>query len=281
MNEEYELDIKKVVLVAGVLVAIILAIIAIPVGRCVCLSAVRDWNGEWNRLDDATYSRSTLTIHDTNTKGFYFSCKVYNGNLVGDAQDLYAEFRGDGHKTATYEIKDTDAYVEFRMEDGQLYVEFFSQTFVEAEVIEGFGYGASMTGIYENGEVEYLNTSLSQMEVLSEERDEILRRSISDEQYARLMNCFQSVEYARDVNMLADIYYGRMTTDDYAAIIMFYEDDTYSMIISTDGSNDMSYITNNELYTADLGAYPEPIQRWLNDYEENFYKQQNEAENEG
>lgn len=274
----YEIDVKKVIKAVAVLVAVIAVIIVICAVSCTGKQSITNWNGEWNREGDATYSRSELTIYDTDNSGFYFDISVYNGNRAGHAENLRAEFRGD-RQTATYEIKDTDAYIEFVMdEEGSLMVEFFSVSSVESDVIEGFGYGAYLSGIYAKGEVEYLFSSLSEMEVLPEERDNILRKAIDEAQYLRLLDCFQTHSTARSDIVAADIYYGMVTGDDYAAILLFYDDNSFSMIISADGDYNMTYITNNNLYTADLGAYPEPIQEWLEDFETAYYAKLNEAE---
>lgn len=280
MNEEYEIDRRKVALVAGAFLAIIALIVTLLSVSCACNGVNSALNGEWNRQDDATYSKSVLTIHDTDKSGFLFDFKVYNGNLAGSCENLRADFRGKSKTTATFEVKDTDAFIKFEFDkkENTVNIEFCSLNNVEADVIEGFGYGAYVTGVYYHGAVEYMNTSLSQMEVMSEERDTMLKRSLTNEQYARLMNCFQTHETGRDEKVHADIVYGKMTDVDYAAIILFYDDGTYSMIISSDGNNNMSYITNNDLYTADLGAYPDPIQEWLNAYETDYYNKQNAAE---
>ncbi len=271
----YEIDMRKVLLVIVLpLAAIIAAIIALCLS-CSCAVGGKGWNGEWNREGDATFSRACITIHDTDSRGFLFDVEIHNGNTVADVHDLRANFHGEGSSYATYEIVDTDAYVEFTLEEESLTVGFVSKENMQWEVIEGFSYGANIEGIYLCGDVEYLNTSLSQMEVLTEEQDEMISNALTKDQYARLMDCFQMWRVERNNNDGAYVYYGMVTGNEYAAVLLLYDDGTYSMIISEDGTENMSYLTNNGIYTADLGAYPESIQQWIEDYQEAYYTAQN------
>lgn len=274
----YEIDKRKVALVIAVPVAILLILAVVLSLSCSCANESDRWSGEWNREGDSTFSRATINIYDADAKGFYFDVEIHNGNTVADSVGLRAGFRGEGRSYATYEIADTDAYVEFTLEDGSMTVGFISKENVQWDVIEGFSYGANIEGVYLLGDVEYLNTSLSQMEVVSEERDNILKNALTEEQYARLMDCFQMWSLGRNENVAADVYYGKVTTNDYAAIVLFYDDGTYSMVISEDGTDNMAYLTNNSLYTTDLGAYPEPIQFWLEEYEAAYYSAQNQIQ---
>lgn len=271
----YEIDKRKVALVIAVPIVLLLMLAAVLTLSCSCSESTGRWNGEWNREGDSTFSRANITIYDVDSSGFYFSVEIHNGNTVADSVGLRALFRGKGHNYATFEIADTDAYIAFTLEDGSLAVEYNSKQCLQWEVIEGFSYGANIEGIYVRGEVEYLNTSLSQMGVFTEAEDEMISNALTADQYARLMDCFQMWSTDRNNNDGAEVYYGKMTGNDYAAVVLLYDDGTYSMVISEDGSNNMSYLTNNGLYTADLGAYPESIQQWLEDYEEAYYSGQN------
>ncbi len=270
----YELDKRKVAMVIAVPIVIILIVTVILSISCSNSNKSDRWSGEWNREGDSTFSRACITIYDTDNKGFSFSVEIHNGNRVADSKDLRAEYRSKDKTYATYEIADTDAYVEFNIGDGDMTVGYVSKENIQSDIIPGFSYGANIEGVYLQGDVEYLNTSLSQMEIISEERDAILERALNEEQYLRLMDCFQMWSLGRNENVAADVYYGKVTGNDYAAIVLFYDDGSYSMVISEDGTNNMSYLTNNSLYTTDLGAYPEPIQQWLEDYEEAYYTAQ-------
>ncbi len=272
----YEIDKRKVAMVIAVPVVLILIIAVILSMSCSHSKNTDRWNGEWNREGDSTFSRASINIYDADSKGFFFDVNIHNGNTVADSKGLYAAFHGGDYNYATFEIADTDAYVEFNLTDEGMTVGFISKSTVQWDVIEGFSYGANIEGVYIYGDVEYLNTSLSQMEIMSEERDEILTRALTDDQYARIMDCFQMWSTGRNENVAADIYYGMVTGNDYAAIVLFYDDGSYSMVISEDGTQNMAYLTNNELYTTELGAYPEPIQQWLEDYEAAYYATQNE-----
>lgn len=271
----YEIDKRKVAMVIAVPVALIIVLVIVLSLSCSCSESTERWNGEWNREGDSTFSRACITIYDADNNGFYFSVEIHNGNTVADSKGLYAQFHQGDRSYATYEIADTDAYVAFTLEDDSLAVEYVSKENLQWDVIEGFSYGANIEGIYVLGDVEYLNTSLSQMGVITEEEDEVVKRALTDEQYARLMDCFQMWTTGRNNNDGADVYYGQVTGNEYAAIMLLYDDGTYSMVISEDGSENMSYLTNNGLYTADLGAYPESIKQWLEDYEEAYYTAQN------
>ncbi len=271
----YEIDMRKVFLVIILpLLAIITAIVVLSIS-CSCPGGADRWSGEWNREGDSTFSRATVTVYDADRNGFYFSVEIHNGNTVADVEGLRAEFRGSDRNFATYEIADTDAYVEFTLEENTLTIGFISKENMQWDVIEGFSYGANIEGIYAKGEVEYLNTSLSQMGVFTEEEDELISLALTDDQYARLMDCFQMHRTDRNNNDGADVYYGMVTGNEYAAIVLLYDDGTYSMIISEDGTENMSYLTNNGLYTADLGAYPESIQAWIENYQAAYYNSQN------
>ncbi len=271
----YEIDKRKVAMVIAVPAAIILILTVIFTLACSSKSKSDRWVGDWNREGDSTFSRSHITVLSADSDGFIFSAEIYNGNRVADAKELRALFHNKERTYATYEIADTDAYIEFTLEDNVLTVSYISKENVQWDVIPGFSYGANIEGVYQHGDVEYLNTSLSQMEIISEQRDELLQKALTDAQYARLMDCFQMWELGRNENVAADVYYGRVTGNDFAAIVLFYDDGSYSLVISEDGTNNMSYLTTNSLYTPDLGAYPEPIQDWLKAYEEAYYSAQN------
>lgn len=271
----YEIDMRKVLLVIVLPLAIIIIGIVALCMSCSCSPGGKNWNGEWNREGDSTFSRACVTVYDTDSKGFYFSVEIHNGNTVADVENLRANFHGGDGSYATYEIADTDAYVEFTLTDDTLTIGFVSKENTQWDVIEGFSYGANIEGIYLRGDVEYLNTSLSQMEVIDSAQDEMISHALTKDQYARLMDCFQMWRVERNNNDGAYVYYGMVTGNDYAAIMLLYDDGTYSMIISEDGTEDMAYLTNNGIYTHDLGAYPESIQQWIEDYQEAYYTAQN------
>lgn len=238
-----------------------------------------DWNGTWNREGDATYSRAIMTIANCDRKGFYFYFDLYNGNLAGQIPACYAEFVDQDKTVAVYTIPDTDVMITFALEEEGLNVIYSSATMLEQD-IWGFRQSAYITGLYSHGEVEYLNPSLVDMGVLDEETDEVVRSMISDTLYLRLLDCYQTFSTERVNTIAADVYYGRVTGDDYAAVICAFDDGTVSMIIS---GEKMLYYTNNATYTAELATeentYPAPIKQWIIDYEALYYQQLNEEMN--
>lgn len=233
------------------------------------------WNGEWNREGDATFSRAKVEIYKTDGDGFYFSIQVYDGNLAGELKDYRATFRNKKKTLATYQVPETDALITFQQDDEGMNVIFSSMTLLESDVFD-FELGGSITGLYVKGEVEYLNTSLTQMGVLPEQYDEVVKKMLTKAQYLRIMDCFQTSSSERNNTIAADVYYGKMTDDDYGAVVVCYDDGTVSLVLS---GEKMLYFTNNSVYTADLGTYPNPIELWLREYEAEYYRRLNEEGN--
>jgi hypothetical protein len=237
-----------------------------------CASSA-DWEGEWNRVGDATYSRSILYITDADSRGFNFSINVYNGNLSGVIENYRATFVNSDKTEAQYSVKDTDAVIRFIQEDGEFNVIFESMEYLESDVFD-FSLGTSMIGLYEKGAVDYVNTSLFQMGVLTEEFDEMIQQMLNKTQYLRMMDCFQRFTIEQDNTLHATVHKGSMTDDEYGAVIICYEDGTVSFVMS---GEKMLYYTTNSRFSASSGIYPPPIEQWLRAYEEDFYRKQNEA----
>ncbi len=284
--------------VSAIMAAITLLLL-IPAGGC----AAGDWEGSWTRTGDATYARAEMTIKSAGGSSFEFSFKLYNGNLAGEIDGLTARYNDSSKKSARCSIPDTRAYIDFEMDShGDINVIYGYDTFrspsdsdlnimqmgkdalgiIESELF-GFEAPAYVTGNYTKGEVEYINDTLYQAGILDEEEDERVRTLMTKSNYRRLLDCFQNWKVSNGKedttsenynpydrkNRHEDeiggyVFYGSNTMQEYAAIIIIYDDGTASVVVSlTDGAP--VYYSSNAIYK-DGSLTPLPIKNWLEAY---------------
>lgn len=239
-----------------------------------------DWNGTWYREGDIQAARCEVTIKNAKKSGFDFSLMVYNGNLAGQLKNCHADFEGT---SAFYYAEDPRSYIEFffdEHDDSKLNIIFTSTgEYVEWTAFENFRDNAYVTGIYAKTE-NYMFNSLSEMGILPDKSDQTLQRMMGDNVYFRLMQCFQTYsverssptgsnlpyEYNGSIHMHdgigANIYYASMTDQQYAAIVVDYDDGTVSAAVSLENGS-VSYYSDNEIY---LKEQPYPIIMWVEKY---------------
>ncbi len=249
------------------------------------------WKGEWNRTGDATYSRAVMRIYNVKRRGFTFDMKLYNGNVVGSLEGLQAVFLDRGCKEAVYDVPNSHATITFELtEKGEINVLYMGGTTATNYVIEqemfGFDAPAYITGNFVRGETTYLNYSLSATGMLTENEDAMVRKIMHDDMYARCLDCFQYWEMweetkknpitgtmektgkKHDDDIGGFIYYGTNCMQEYAGIIIIFDDDTVAAVISKeDGS--LVYFCDNHIYGSGE-VYPLPIKNWM----EAYYAQQ-------
>jgi len=284
---------------AAAIIAAVMMLLLLPAGGC----AKSDWEGSWRRTGDATYARAELTITKAGGSSFDFSFRLYNGNLAGEVNGLSARYNNSSKKSARCSIPDSRAYIDFELDeygdinvvygydsirspsDSDLNIMHLSKDalgIIESELF-GFEAPAYVTGNYTKGEVEYINSTLQQAGILSAEEDERVRTLMTKENYQRLLDCFQlwkvsngkenTTEDSYDphdrMNRHEDeiggyVFYGSNTMQDYAAVIIIYDDGTASVVVSvTDGAP--VYYSSNAIYK-DGALTPLPIKNWLEDY---------------
>ncbi|MBQ9994501.1 MAG: hypothetical protein IJP17_07300 [Clostridia bacterium] len=269
------------------IISLLLAL-ALMTAMCATLSgcASRKWEGKWNRTGDATYTRAELSITDVGARGFTFSMTLYNGNIAGQLTDLYALFTNQSHTEAQYDVPDTRAYISFTLnEGGDMDVLFYDSSvgFTETEsnfysdsastemTIFGFEELAFITGNFQKGEVSYINDTFFATGMLTIQEDALVRNLMGDETYRRCLDCFQIWTVGDEENSGAHddeiggfVYYGSNTMQQYAAIIIIYDDGTASVAVSMpDGS--LVYYSDNSIY-GDGTVTPLPITRWIEKY---------------
>lgn len=269
----------------ALLLSLVLFMLLLPMGGC----AKRDWEGVWNRTGDATYSRAEMTITDAGGSGFTFSVILYNGNEVGRITDLTATYNDSSKRTAHCTVPDTRAYMDFTLDEyGELDVTYGYEVFSETAIgtiesdLFGFEAPAYVTGHYKRGEVEYLNQTLYDAGILTMEEDQRISKLMPDNVYMRLMDCFQTWKISNGEDIPGDdphsrknkhedeigayVYYGSNTMQEYAAIVIIYDDGTASAVVSMIDSAPI-YYSSNAIYK-DGSLTPLPVQRWLADYNE-------------
>lgn len=272
--------------IAALLAALSLLALLLPgLGGC----APGDWEGEWNRTGDATYSRAVLTISNAGGGGFDFSMVLYNGNVAGELNDMQAKYTDSSKTAARCSIPNSRVYIDFKLnENGSLDVEYGNDLYSEQSlgVIESeqFGFAASafISGRFVRGKTEYLNATLYDAGVFSPDEDARVRAVMTESGYARLLDCFQTWELIdddykdKDKNEISNptkhsdeiggyVYYGSNTMQKYAAIIILYDDGTVSVVVSlTDGS--LVYFSDNAIYL-DGSITPMPITGWMKLYD--------------
>lgn len=227
-----------------------------------------DWEGKWNRTGDSTYSRAELTIKECDRSGFKFSLVVYNGNAVGRLMNCRAEFSDKGKTVAVYSTGDSNASITFTLGEDGMDVLFSSVLGTEQEML-GFGEGGYITGRFMRGDVDYLNTSLAQMGVISEEYDEQVRSIVPGDMYIRCMDCYQAFTVERHNDIGGFIYYGSNAVQENTAAIICYDDGSVSIVMSKDGGG-VVYYSNNHIYSDNLIPYP------LTDWLKLYNKEQNQ-----
>jgi len=276
--------------------ALTLVLLLLPLSGC----AKDNWEGEWNRTGDATYSRAEMTITDAGGSGFEFSITLYNGGVVGQVTGLSATYDDSSKLSARCTVPNTRAYIDFVMDEyGNLDVTYgyvnnvigydptygypiYSTGLIESEIF-GFTAPAYITGHYERGEITYLNQTLYDAAILTAEEDERVRDLMPDSMYMRLMDCFQiwkisngrenvndsdydphSKKGKHEDEIGAYVYYGSNTMQEYAAMVIIYDDGTASVVVSTIDS-DPVYYSSNAIYK-DGSLTPLPVQDWLENY---------------
>ncbi|MBE6759579.1 MAG: hypothetical protein E7554_05745 [Ruminococcaceae bacterium] len=285
--------------VAAVFMAAVMLFLLIPLNGC----ASDDWEGTWIRTGDATYARAELSIWDAGGGSFEFSFRLYNGNLAGEVTGLSAEYNDSSKESARCSIPDSRAYIDFEMDeygdinviygydtirspsDSDLNIMHLSQDalgIIESELF-GFDAPAYVTGNYTKGEVEYINATLQQAGILDAEEDERVRSLMTDDNYMRLLDCFQKWKVSNGKENTTDenydpherknrhedeiggyVFYGSNTMQEYAAVIIIYDDGTASVVVSTIEGSPV-YYSSNAIYK-DGSLTPLPIKNWLEDH---------------
>ena len=262
----------------------------------VCGCAKDDWEGEWTRTGDSSFTRAEMTITGAGGSSFDFTISLYNGNLVGQVTDMSAEYDDSSKRSARCVIPDTRAYIDFVMDDyGGLDV-IYGYTLPAMEpdpnninpqytgVIDselfGFEETVYITGHYERGDVEYINQTLYSAGILTLEEDDRVRDLMPDNVYMRLADCFQTWKISNGEENEEDksydphskkdkhedeigayVYYGSNTMQEYAAMIIIYDDGTASAVVSMIDSAPI-YYSSNAIYK-DGSLTPLPVQHWL------------------
>lgn len=299
--------------IAAAVMAFVMIVLLIPVGGC----ASGDWEGSWTRTGDATYARAEMTITGAGGSSFEFSFKLYNGNLAGEIDGLTARYNDSSKKSARCSIPDTRAYIDFEMDEhGDINVIYGYEStrspsdsdlnimhmgkdalgIIESELF-GFDAPAYVTGNYTKGEVEYINDTLQQAGILSAEEDERVRTLMTNSNYRRLLDCFQNWKvsngkenassedydphdrkFSHEDEIGGYVFYGSNTMQEYAGIIIIYDDGTASVVVSlTDGAP--VYYSSNAIYK-DGSLTPLPIKNWLEAYNKEQEKLQAAAKAE-
>ena len=279
---------KRTKRVLSAVMAAVMIMVSLPCLAALSGCAESDWEGTWNRTGDATFSRAIMDIYDVSSNGFYFSMTLYNGNIAGKLQNLYALFTDSSKKEAEYEVPDTRAYISFALnKDNDMDVLFFDNAvnYTETEELHystsssteykmfGFEYPAFITGNFYRGEVEYLNDNFYKAGILTEPQSEMVESLLPDEMHVRCLDCFQTWTMGdyensgrHDDQIGGFVYYGSNTMQKFGAMLIAYDDDTVSVaIIKTDGS--VVYYSNNSIYgTGEV--LPLPVKEWMEDYNE-------------
>lgn len=276
--------------------AALVLVMLLPLSGC----AGDDWEGSWNRTGDATYSRAEMTITDAGGSGFDFTITLYNGNEVGKVTGYEAVYNDSSKTSAHCAIPDTRAYIDFSLDEyGEIDVtygyinyvigydkdygyEIYSTGLIESEIF-GFAAPAYVTGHYQRGEVEYVNQTLYDAGILTAEEDKRISDLMTDSSYMRLMDCFQtwkisngnenteekgydphSKKNRHEDEIGAYVYYGSNTMQEYAAMVIIYDDGTASVVVSMLDSAPV-YYSSNAIYK-DGSLTPLPVQDWLKAY---------------
>lgn len=268
------------------LLAAVLFALLLPMGGC----SKNKWEGEWNRTGDSTFTRAIMTITNAGGSDFDFSITLYNGNVAGQVTNLTATYNDSSKTSAHCVVPDTRAYIDFTMDEyGALDVTYGYQIFSETAVglieseLFGFEQPAYITGHYQRGEVSYLNDTLYDAGILTQEEDQMVRKLMIDSSYERLLDCFQtwkisngtenpeekgydphSKKNRHEDEIGAYVYYGSNTMQEYAAMIIIYDDGTVSVVVSMTDSAPI-YYSNNSIYK-DGSLTPLPVKEWLEDY---------------
>lgn len=228
------------------------------------------WEGEWNRTGDKTYSRAILKITDVSNSGFTFGFTLYNGNIAGEIRDLRAEFTDRDKLSARCDIANTDAYILLNINnEGDIDVSFYSASLIEKTLFELEG-DANITGNYHKGEVDYLNDSLHSIGMLTKEEDALVRKQLTDSVYMRCLDCFQSYKCgvkgdgAHENEIGAFVYYGSNSMQEYAGMIIIYDDGSVGIVISQNNGS-LLYYSDNHIYgTGEVT--PLPVTQWMEYY---------------
>ena len=227
------------------------------------------WEGQWNRTGDATYNRGVVDIYDYTREGFTFDITIYNGNIAGQVKGKKAFFDNAEKTKASWGIPGyAMAYIKFELsEDYQDLDVIFDYNNTEETEIEllGFGNGAFITGRFNKGKVEYMNSSLYSEGVVDKGYDERLQRMTSDEVYMRLQDCFQSYTTKRNDEIGGEIYYGENNMQKDTAAMICFDDGTVSVVITME-SGKLLYFSDNAIYDDVMLAYP--LANWVDDYKE-------------
>ena len=280
--------------IISALLSAALLILSIP---CLSGCARSDWEGTWNRTGDATFSRAIMTISDVNSKGFTFSMILYNGNIAGRLDPLFASFTNASKTEAEYEIPDPRASITFPLnEKNDMDVIFYDNAVTYTETpdsyystsasteytVLGFEQPAFITGNFYRGKVTYLNQTLHEAGILDEQHSEAVEKLLPDEMMTRCLDCFQLWTVGdydnsgkHDDQIGGFVYYGSNTMQKFGAIIIAYDDETVSVaIIKNDGS--VVYYSNNSIYGSGE-VLPLPIKKWIEDYNHELEVQANAA----
>lgn len=228
------------------------------------------WEGEWNRTGDKTYSRAVLEITDESNSGFTFGFTLYNGNIAGEIRELKAVFTDRDKLSARCDIENTDAYILLNINnDGDIDVSFYSASLIEKTLFELKG-DANITGNYRKGDVDYLNDSLYTIGMLTKEEDELVRKQLTDSVYMRCLDCFQSYKCgvkgdgAHEDEIGAFVYYGSNSMQEYAGMIIIYDDGSVGIVLSQNNGS-LLYYSDNRIYgTGEVT--PLPVTKWMEYY---------------
>ena len=151
------------------------------------------------------------------------------------------------------------------------------------ETLLGFAPGGFLSGRFVRGKVDYLNTNLieqindnldDERFLIPEEYNKQMHSLTTEEVYTRFMDCFMSVRMWENEDTPTRerhhdpiggyIYYGGNPMQEYAAIIIVYDDESVSAVTSRENAG-LVYVTNNHVYTAKTDP-PEPIAAWIRGY---------------
>lgn len=252
--------------------ALIICVVVMLFALAGCSS--RTWEGTWQRTGDSTFSRAEIVISEATSKGITFSLRVYNGNLAGRLDNVFAEFYNDDNTAARYYVPGSDCYIDLSIEDDTLNVYFNSDSYANyvdeenegvaiimtEETVLGFSSGGYIAGEYTRDGVEYLNDSLVTMGVCEEKYDSQLADMMTEEMYIRMMDCFQQYRTERHDDIGGYITYGSNSLQEYAAALICYDDGSVSVVITTEIGG-IVYYTNNHIYTSAMLPYP--LSDWI------------------
>lgn len=288
--------------ITAFLLTLVLIAALLPAGGC----ARDEWEGEWNRTGDATYTRAELTITGSGGSDFQFSLTLYNGNIVGKLTDMTAKYTDSAKRSARCSIDNAPAYIDFELNEyGGMDVTYKYEAprdesntmdetngnqlpnaeylgIIESELF-GFAAPAYISGHYEMGDVEYLNQTFYDAGILTAEEDERIQDLMPDSYYRRLMDCFQTWKISNGREDTGgkdyDPHSKRDKHEDEIGAYVYYGSNSMQkyaaiVIIYDDGTASVvvSTVDSAPVYYSSNAIYkdgsltPLPVQKWLENY---------------